>query len=211
VYRVIHYGPLLDIIVMDCRSFRTPNVAGDAPADMLGAAQARWLADALARSTARWKLVACDQPLSLVIPDGPDNSRREGFADGSPAQHGRELELGRVLSGVRGVKNIVWVTADVHYAAAHHYDPARAVFTDFDPFWEFVAGPIHAGSFGPNELDATFGPELKFAWAAPTQNLAPWDGYNNFGTVDVERDALTVRIVGLDGREQYKVEIPFTP
>ena len=47
--------------------------------------------------------------------------------------------------------------ADVHYRAAHHYAPQRAAFTDFTEFWEFVAGPLHAGSFGPNRLDATFG------------------------------------------------------
>ncbi len=213
VYRVIHYGPLLDIVVMDCRSFRSPNVGGDAASDMLGATQAAWLVDTLAASKARWKLVACDQPLSLVITDGPDGTRREGFADGDPARRGREVELSRVLSGLRakGVKNAVWVTADVHYAAAHRYDPTRATFTDFDPFWEFVAGPIHAGSFGPNALDATFGPEHVFAWAPPTQNLAPWDGYNNFGTIDVTAEALGVRIVDLDGTTKYAVEIPFTP
>ena len=61
------------------------------------------------------------------------------------------------------VKNVVWITADVHYCAAHHYDPARAAFTDFDPFWEFVAGPIAAGTFGPNQLDGTFGPEVGFS------------------------------------------------
>ena len=44
---------------------------------------------------------------------------------------------------------MVWITGDVHYAAAHHYHPERARFTDFDPFWEFVAGPPHAGTFGP--------------------------------------------------------------
>jgi alkaline phosphatase D len=213
VYRVIHYGPMLDIVVMDCRSYRSPNVGGDAAADMLGAEQAAWLVTALASSTARWKIVACDQPLSLVIPDGADGSRREGFANGSPELAGREVELSRVLAQLRarGVKNAVWVTADVHYAAAHRYDPTRATFSDFDPFWEFVAGPIHAGSFGPNALDPTFGPEQKFAWAPPTQNLAPWDGYNNFGTIDVARDALTVRIVDLEGAEKYRVEIPFTP
>ena len=54
---------------------------------------------------------------------------------------------------------MVWLTADVHYAAAHHYDPARAPFNDFEPFWEFVAGPLNAGAFGPNALDHTFGRE----------------------------------------------------
>ena len=61
------------------------------------------------------------------------------------------------------IRNVIWVTGDVHYAAAHHYDPQRARFKEFDPFWEFVAGPLHAGTFGPNELDGTFGPEVRFA------------------------------------------------
>ena len=49
-----------------------------------------------------------------------------------------------------GVTGIVFLTADVHYTAAHHYDPARAAVGDFTPFWEFVSGPANAGAFGPN-------------------------------------------------------------
>ena len=40
--------------------------------------------------------------------------------------------------------------------------PESARFTDFDPFWEFVGGPINAGTFGPGEVDKTFGPDVKF-------------------------------------------------
>jgi alkaline phosphatase D len=58
------------------------------------------------------------------------------------------------------IRNTVWLTADVHYTAAHWYDPSAAKFQQFDPFWEFVSGPIHAGTFGPGELDQTFGPQL---------------------------------------------------
>ena len=47
--------------------------------------------------------------------------------------------------------NTVWLTADVHYAAAHYYNPDKAQFQEFDPFWEFVARPLHAGTFGPND------------------------------------------------------------
>ena len=36
------------------------------------------------------------------------------------------------------------------------------MFQDFEPFWEFVSGPIHAGTFGPNALDNTFGPQLAY-------------------------------------------------
>ena len=39
------------------------------------------------------------------------------------------------------MSNTVWITADMHYTAAHYYDPNRAVFQDFEPFWEFVSGP----------------------------------------------------------------------
>ena len=56
----------------------------------------------------------------------------------------------------------MWLSANVPYTAAHYYDPGKAQFRDFEPFWEFVSGPIHAGAFGPNTLDNTFGPQLVF-------------------------------------------------
>lgn len=205
IRRVISYGPLLDVIVVDLRSWRTPNDAnrGDTGA-MLGAAQAQWLVQQLAASRARWRVIACDQPLSLVIPDGKANDRQEGYANGDPGPPlGREKELAGVLAALP--KNTIFVTADVHYAAAHFYTGAPR------PFWEFVGGPIHAGTFGPNELDPTFGPELKFQWAPPpgTGNLAPWDGLQTFGTVDVVRDALIVGLWGIDGKRRYEVTIPY--
>ncbi|HEY4181496.1 MAG TPA: alkaline phosphatase D family protein [Kofleriaceae bacterium] len=212
VNRVIHYGPLLDIVVVDLRTFRTPNDANTGQGEaMLGSAQARWLVDALETSKARWKIVACDQPLALVIGDGPNNSRQEGYANGVPgAPSGREAELAGVLAALkqRGVKNVVWLTADVHYAAHHAFDPKNASAV-FDPFHEFVAGPIHAGTFGPNVLDPTFGPEAKFVWAPPPGqgNLAPWDGLQSFGTIDVTKDHLHVELVGIDGKPRYAIDL----
>ena len=81
----------------------------------------------------------------------------EAFANGDDGPPlGRELELADLLRFMKTqrIRNVVWVTADVHYCAAHHYHPTRAKFTDFDPFWEFVAGPLNAGTFGPNKMDA---------------------------------------------------------
>lgn len=63
----------------------------------------------------------------------------------------------------------MWVTADVHYAQATYYDPSRAQFSDFKPFWEFVGGPINAGTFAPNDLDTTFGPDLRYV-SIPANN-----------------------------------------
>ncbi|MFM9061989.1 MAG: hypothetical protein ACKOOI_02975, partial [Pirellula sp.] len=75
----------------------------------------------------------------------------------------------------------------------------------FLPFWEFVAGPLHAGSFGPNALDGTFGPEVKFQFAPPAGSklpLAPSDGKQSFGTVrvDARSKKLTVDLRDLEGR-----------
>jgi alkaline phosphatase D len=86
------------------------------------------------------------------------------------------------------VCNVVWLTADVHYCAAHYYDPKSAAFNDFDGFWEFVSGPLNAGSFGPNTLDATFGPQVVFSKAPPPGqvNLSPYAGLQFFGEVNID-------------------------
>lgn len=170
VYRKISYGPLLDIFMLDMRSYRGPNRDGlereyGPPAYFLGPRQVSWLKEEVSTSRATWKVIAADMPIGLVIPD--DFERRtgtEGIAQGNGPALGRELELADLLSSFRRsrVHNVIWITADVHYTAAHYYDPNGAQFQDFDPFWEFVSGPIHAGAFGPNALDNTFGPQVRF-------------------------------------------------
>lgn len=222
VYRRFSYGPLLEVFVLDLRSYRGPNTANmqtttGPEASLLGAAQVAWLKDALRSSPALWKVIACDMPLGLVVPDRPRDGQRthEAWAnadDGDAA--GRELELADLLSFMKreGIRNTVWVTADVHYAAAHHYAPERAAFTDFDPFWEFVAGPMHAGTFGPNALDATFGPEVRFSAVGDgvEPNRPPSADLQFFGTLDIDpaTRGLTASIHDVLGRRLWHVELP---
>ncbi|MBT4436898.1 MAG: alkaline phosphatase [Gemmatimonadales bacterium] len=222
IYRSFSYGPLLEIFVVDLRSYRginTPNKQSEPSrdTDFLGGAQLAWLKGALRESRALWKVIACDMPIGLVIGDFPRDGQGtfEAWAnadDGAPL--GREMELADLLSFMKreGIRNTVWVTADVHYAAAHHYAPERALFTDFDPFWEFVAGPMHAGTFGPNALDATFGPEVRFSSIAGgiEPNRSPSDGYQFFGTLDIDprTRALTAGIHNVGGERLWQVELP---
>src|SRR3569832_1519790 len=118
-------------------------------------------------------------PLSLVVyDDGAKSQGSEAVAQGDGPPLGRELEFAELLSFLRraNIRNTVWLTADVHYTAAHYYDPNKAQFQDFEPFWDFVSGPLHAGTFGPNALDNTFGPQLKYIKAPSKeqgQNLPP--------------------------------------
>jgi alkaline phosphatase D len=157
----------------------------------LGAAQLDWLKRELKASRATWKVIAADMPLGLVVfDDFRTRSGSEAVAQGDGPPLGRELEFAGLLGWMKqeGIRNTVWLTADVHYTAAHRYDPACAVFTEFDPFWEFVSGPLHAGTFGPNGLDPTFGPEVVFQKAPPPGqfNLSPAAGYQFYGHVRID-------------------------
>jgi len=217
LYRAVRYGPV-EVFLLDHRSYRGSNsenvqsVASAASA-LLGAAQVAWLKRALVASTARWKIMASSLPIGLVVRDFP--SHFEAVANGEPgAPLGRELEIADLLRFMRDeqIDNVVWITGDVHYAAAHHYDPARARFTEFDPFWEFVAGPLHAGTFGPTPLDDTFGPQRKFL-SVPADvkpNRPPSEGMQFFGGVriDGKSEVMTVSIHNATGAVVYKVDLP---
>ena len=195
IYRKIERGPHLDLFCLDMRTWKSPNTDGLEPTltSIFGREQADWLVREVRRSRATWKVISADLPLGLVVPDG---TAQESISNGDPGRPlGREQELARVLRGLKGVSNVLWVTADVHYCAAHHYSPERASFTDFDPFWEIVAGPINAGGFGPNQLDATFGPEAVFVKPADYANQSPRGGNQFFGHVAIDRPGrLTVSL-----------------
>jgi alkaline phosphatase D len=206
IYRKIAYGPLLDVFLIDMRSYRGPNDAPAGETPLLGAKQTAWLRRELAASKATWKVIAADMPIGLVSSDA--------VARGDGPPEGRETEIAALLSFIKrnGMKNIVWLTADMHYTAAHHYDPNRAVFQDFEPFWEFVSGPLHAGTWGPAPLDNTFGPQVRFqkgCTAEQGENLAPCFGLQFFGRVDIDGSTgvMTVTLKDVGDQDLWSVQI----
>jgi alkaline phosphatase D len=208
VYRKISYGPMLDVFMIDMRSYRGPNGEGmensyGPAAHFLGPTQIAWLKRELLNSRATWKIIAADMPISLlVVYDGDKKWGVEAIAQGDNGPpRGREHEIADILSFIKhaNIRNTVWLTADVHYTAAHYYDPNKAAFQDFEPFWEFVSGPIHAGTFGPNDLDGTFGPQLMYVKAPSKeqgQNLPPSFDMQFFGHVAIDgaSEAMTVTL-----------------
>ncbi len=220
VHRKISYGPLLDVFMLDMRSYRGPNgerndVSYGPDAYFLGPDQVAWLKRELLNSRATWKVIAADMPIGLVVVYDVDrNWGVEAIAQGDGPPRGRELEIADILAFVKRARiaNTVWLTADVHYTAAHYYDPNRAVFQDFEPFWEFVSGPIHAGTFGPNQLDNTFGPQLVYI-KAPTaeqgQNLSPALGMQFFGHVAIDgaTEVMTVTLKDADDRALWSTRL----
>jgi alkaline phosphatase D len=208
VHRVLRQGPLLDVFVLDMRTYRNANSPDDQTTDpqgILGREQLEWLKRELSRSRAVWKVIAADMPIGLVVPDGTEGKPHyEAIAQGDPGTPlGRELQIAELLRFVkhRRITGTVWLTADVHHTSAQHYQPSRAAFTDFEPFWEFVSGPLNAGAFPASALDGTFGPERVFVKAPTASNVSPADGYQFFGEVDIDGDSaeMTVRLREQDG------------
>jgi alkaline phosphatase D len=217
IYRANSYGPSLEVLMIDERSYRGPNTANNQTATsdetiFLGSPQLNWIKQRLLGSKATWKVIASDMPIGIIVPDA--GGKFEAFANGNGPALGRELEIADLLRFIkqRKIKNVVWFTADVHYCAAHYYDPAKAQFTDFDPFWEFVAGPLNAGTAGPGKMDDTFGPQVKFVGVpADLKNLVgPHKGLQFFGGVriDGKSEVMTVSLYDLEGKKLYSVDLP---
>jgi alkaline phosphatase D len=217
VFRAFSYGPLLDVLMLDERSYRgvnTPNrqsVQNDETV-FFGSAQMNWIKQRLLTTKAKWKVIASDMPIGIVV--GDSGGKYEAFANGNGPALGRELEVAELLRFIKRnrIKNLIWVTADVHYCAAHYYDPAKAQFTDFTPFWEFVAGPLNAGTFGPGQMDDTFGPQVKFTGipAGMKPNRSPKDGFQFFGAVKIDgkTEVMSVSLNDLNGKKLYSVDLP---
>jgi alkaline phosphatase D len=186
IYRSVRWGRELELFILDARSYRSENALEDSDANaktILGAEQRAWLESGLARSTATWKFVSSDVPLSVPTGSAADARGRDAFASGTGAKldgsTGFERELVSILKALdrKRVRNVVFIATDVHFAAQLRY--ARDFDGDGEPlvFHELVAGPLSAvRNPAPPAFDPTLGPVVLYAEG----NLF------NFGTVRVE-------------------------
>ena len=163
---------------------------------LLGPVQLAWLKRELKRSSATWKIIASDTLLGTIACGPPHphaawprpRDRRPAVIHGPCRRSQHDLDHRR---------------SPLHRGT--HFDPSYAVFQDFEPFWEFVSGPIHAGTWTPCVLDWTFGPKVVFQSAASHEqgdNLAPSFGLQFFGhvAIDGKTETLTITLKDVDDR-----------
>ena len=210
IYRKQRFGKHLEIFFPDFRSYRSPNADNDLNdlADMMGEEQLDWLKTSLKESTATWKIISSHDPLAVVTGGEGD---RDSFGQEDPDIKGRELELQDLLSFIHdeGITGVVSLTSDVHFAAHVNMSPEKAEggFTDFTPMDEFVIGPIHAGSFGPNFLDTSFGATYGYEMGPFTLGYERWANLSpqtyelqSFGHASVTEDGnLEIKLMNIDG------------
>ncbi|MBK9662594.1 MAG: alkaline phosphatase D family protein [Nitrosomonas sp.] len=138
-----------------------------------------------------------------IVTGGIDD--RDAWGQEDAAILGREVQLAEILKFIKDndIKNVVFLTSDVHFSAAIAYDPSVAATQEFKPFWEFVIGPIHAGAFGPGNLDTSFGPHYEYLRAPGTEGIgqnAPPPHLQSFGMVEISKGGvLTVKLMDITG------------
>ena len=189
IYRSLRWGRHAELFVVDARSYRDKNsaVAG-ASRTLLGAEQRDWLVASLKASTATWKVVSVDVPISIPTGSKPWRHGRDGWANGEGAnppegrgdrsmQTGYESELAAILATLdrADLEGVVFVTTDVHFAQTIRYDVDADGDGDDFTFYEFVVGPLRAWQGEPGPLDPTFGPTSLYAEG----------GHNGFGRLKI--------------------------
>lgn len=164
LYHKYSWGNTMDMIILNNRGYRSPNNQPDGlDKTMLGEEQLKWLKQELLESDAKVKLVATSVPIS--IPTGKANAR-DGWANANQVNSndptGYENEFKKISDFIieNDIKNVFFVTTDVHFAEVIKYDANQDGTPDYH---ELVSGPIGAVKIKPGTLDPSFGPEILYA------------------------------------------------
>ena len=166
IYRSFRYGQHLEVFVLDARSYRDRNDVPDTPENdkqMLGREQLAWLVEGLRTSTATWKVVSSDVPMSIFT--GSVAFGRDAWANLGAEPTGFERELLRMLSELDRInaKNVVFVTTDVHFAQTIKYDLDADADGDRLVLHELVSGPLNAAALVVKPLDPAANPVSLYA------------------------------------------------
>jgi alkaline phosphatase D len=169
----------------------------------------RFLRD-VERSTARFKVIMNEMPIQqyYVLP----YDRWEGF----------EAERQRVLTGLQGVKNVVFLTTDVHATLVNdaRFQTLESGGAQNSGIMDVTVGPVATANFGL-EIDAATGQQGSGA-AVDTAFFTPpppsgigmqcsiIDQFS-YGQVTVTRDQLTITPKGIDGQPQHDGAAPCGP
>jgi len=196
LYRNFKYGKA-EFFILDTRSYRCKhklhrNSTTPTLENILGKLQCNWLISSLHNSSnGFWKIIVSSVPLSY--PTGWPTPEVDGY-DGWTA----DRELFYLFQRIRdtGVKNILFITGDVHFPYLISYDP----FTMGTPFcYEAGATPFSAIPLPPSTPDDTLNPTVIWSEGAFVK------GPMNFGHVQVNTDgSLKIKFIRDDGHVMFE-------
>jgi alkaline phosphatase D len=174
IYRSFNWGKDLDLFIIDARSYRSQNYIADAPDSnktLLGDEQLQWLRQELSNSNATWKVISSDVPISIPTGSNASILGRDGWANGNETSNysyytGFERELTDLFKLIdeQDIKNVVFITTDVHFPAFIRYNFDLNNDDNMTEIYELVSGPLSAFRLGVPFpiLDGTFNPTLLY-------------------------------------------------
>ena len=216
LYRSIPFGGTVELIAMDQRSYRQDQPCGDAvvpecadynqPRALLGNAQLDWVKSRLSASKATWKILANEVTIMPTRVLGGSNYTYDTWI-GYPQE--RESLLTHIRD--RGIKDVVFVTGDIHTFIAGDVRTGDGS-TGETVATEFVGGSITSQSIGEIDLDAGGGTVIKGNDAAPNTPTAIIDAlrginpqvdnadfdHHGFGEITASSDGLTCKMVRME-------------
>jgi alkaline phosphatase D len=213
LYDSYAFGDLATFFVLDDRQYRAhqacpkpgrggSNVVEDcaerlAPGrTMLGAAQEAWLRDGLARSRAKWNVIAQQTLMAqLDRKPGPGRSFWNDGWDGYPAARARLLND---IAQLRPSNPLV-ISGDVHC----HW------VADLKPDFDAPQSPVVATEFcGASITSQDPSPKQVLAWLAENPHLRYGNGtQRGYVKMEISRDACTATLRALDSEKRADSDI----
>jgi alkaline phosphatase D len=161
IYRSFNWGKDLDLFLLDAHSYRSRSDLDDIPENnktLLGKEQLRWLEQGLLNSTATWKVISTDVPFTIPSCFSKDLGCDSWATNSSKFKKTFASERNDFLKFLddNNVKNLVFVTTDVHFPSNIIVDEDPNHDGDRVIVHEIVSGPLAAITFPkPNPLDPT--------------------------------------------------------
>jgi alkaline phosphatase D len=184
IYRSFNWGKDLELFILDGHSYRSRSDIIDTPVNnktLLGKEQLQWLKRGLLNSTATWKVISTDTPVTIPSCFTKELGCDNWATNSSAYKRTFVSERSDFLNFLddHNIKNIVFITTDVHF-------PTNIVVEE-DPnhdghnliFHEIVSGPISAIPVKASPPDPTIN-----ATALYSENQI-----FNFGHLKVQRES----------------------
>lgn len=184
IYRMFQWGKNLDLFLLDAHSYRTVNTLQDTPQNnktLYGKQQIDWLKNKLLLSNSTWKIIS--NPIPITIPDcigymQACNNWATNSASNTLTFTNERNQFLKFLDE-RNIKNVIFITTDVHYAAtvkvSQDFDRDGDLFT----FYEMTNGPLSVYTTDkPYPLDPTINATYLYSESA----------LFNFGHIKIEKE-----------------------
>ena len=157
IYRGLKFGKTVDLLMLDQRQYRADQPCNDAvappcadydqPREFLGSTQREWLKKRLGSSNAAWKVIGNEVLITPARVVGGSFFTFDGWY-GYPRE--REEILQHIKS--KGIKDVVFVTGDIHIFIAG--DVRTQLGAGESVALEFVGGSITSQNLGETTIDA---------------------------------------------------------